>query len=273
MGGAAVGVNAQHLAGGRGQVLRPVRFLGVAHRDVELTIGAEPETAAIVVPCSGNPVQDHPVVNSRAVNVGEPRHPVEKPAPVIPIGIADEQVAVLGETGVQGDAHQSCFGDVGHVQDGEWRIKERAILDHTYPPRTLGDQDAPVRGEGQRPRHFQSFGHHLDGDGRRFGCGRVRLSGGRLCSLDRQTPGRDQWSRGHQGAGRFQTSRSRQIAGCSQALRGRKAARGYQGLRRGQALWRRQAAGGSQRLYHLAQPLGCVSGVVGDTRYKEQAEA
>ena len=179
----AVGVEPQNLARRRRRVLRRVRVLGVAHGDVQLVVRAEANAAAVVVSRARHAVKDDGVVAPHTTGVREPGDAVCRAALFIDVGVADVQVAILGEAGVESDAHETGLTLRPHVQLGEWLVQQVPVLNHADAAGPLCDEHAPVRGEGQVPRNAQALHNRLDnvagrGDRDALGCRALVAAGG-----------------------------------------------------------------------------------------------
>src|SRR5256885_2674615 len=67
---------------------------------------------------------------------------------------------VGGEPGVESDRHKSAFTEVEDVRNRRyWFWFKLTILDHAQSPGTLGNEDAVIRRESQRPGDLQFLRH------------------------------------------------------------------------------------------------------------------
>ena len=155
-GDAAIAIHAEDFPVQHVRVLPVRRVSSVAHRDPELSVGAEADPATVVIAVRAHARADHVAIEDRCVAAHpEALHLVEPQAAVVH-GHADVEQVVGRERRVELDAHESGLARRVDVRDredvGQLRgVRRGARVDEDVPD-TLGHEHPPIGREGQVPR-------------------------------------------------------------------------------------------------------------------------
>jgi hypothetical protein len=154
----AVVVELDHLAEVAGHGLGRGHLVDLAGGDPQCVVGAEEQTAGKLKCARGllRVAPDDLEARQRAAAAGVqrqlgPRDCAARPASAA-IGVADIHNTVLGVLWVQCDIVKTALatvGNGGHASDGALGLG--GLVDETHVASSLGDEDAVVRQEGERP--------------------------------------------------------------------------------------------------------------------------
>jgi hypothetical protein len=147
LGLAALGRQAEDLAGEGAPVRRGLRIARVAGGDVEHPVGPERDPAAVVEGRGGDAVEQH-LLGSEGEVVGE-----REARDAVPAG---GRVVDVGETLMHGEAEQPALAGRLHVDRRGRPLAQAAVLDHTHAAGTLGDEHRRLVDEGDLPGDLEA---------------------------------------------------------------------------------------------------------------------
>ncbi len=171
-----VGVQAQDLAAEVVRVLSALRFMDLAHREVQLPVASEHDVPAVVIAVLGRErVEQRLAFDGSAVRA-QARQPVDVRDGVRVVDV-DPRVGV--ERGIQREPQEPLFGRREHVDVRERIGQQAPVLDHTDVARVLlREEQAPVRGErhvrGERKTVHDELGVVRSGRARSKGAASMR---------------------------------------------------------------------------------------------------
>ena len=146
-----VGVEAQDLAAEVVRVLSALRFMDLAHREIQLPVASEHDVPAVVIAVLGRErVEQGLEFDGSAVRT-QARQPVDVRDGV---RVVDVDPRVVGERGIQREPEESLFGRRQDVDVRERIGQQAPVLDHADVARVLlREEQSPsgakrhVRGE------------------------------------------------------------------------------------------------------------------------------
>src|SRR5512135_56205 len=156
----AVGIQTQNFAVERTQILSVASRLRVARGPVELAVGAEFHSAAVMVVGAGNFVDQRLVKYSLGgLGIFAQAHESvaqRKCAGAVAIGNVD--VEVFCKLRIESEAEKAGFAPGGDLNRHPWLGEKPAFFDDANPPLPFADESSPVRREIDGPGRVEPAG-------------------------------------------------------------------------------------------------------------------